>query len=99
MKPKRFDIGDIVYFTAFLRKDKDKFYLCKGQIKEVCEGKPLRFRVMVEAVGDRSVGNKSPTTRQKALLSLAITKKKTELHGELPQLLAPKEWLHPSPSP
>jgi len=95
-KQDRFNVGDIVYFTAFLRKDKDRFYMCKGTVKEVCDGKPLRFRVLVDAVGDRGVGHPTPTTRQKALLSMHITKKKTELHTELPIFMAPKEWLTPT---
>jgi len=87
---KPFEIGDTVYFTAFLHDDPDTFYVCQGEITKTPGGDRNSFRVRVKAIADQAIG-KSQSDCQKVLIGRAMNKKGKELTKSL-GLLAPKAW-------
>lgn len=97
-KPKKaskpvFKQGDQVFFTAFLKQDKQKFYLCRG-ILEKCPGKQERqlFKVKIIGVANKPVGGKE-SFDQSSLLGRVITKKFKELHKDVPFFMKPSAWI------
>ena len=92
-KKQFFKEGQSVYFTAFLKQNKDRFYLCKGKI-EACPGPKERqvFKVKIVAVGNRAIGGPEEFS-QSALLGRSISKKFRELHKNIPFFMEPPGWI------
>lgn len=96
LKPKRlFKEGDEVYFSAFHKSNKEKFYICKGKIVKVpADNERQSFKVQVTAVGLTSVtGESNPQLVQTDLLNNIITKQFKELHKEISPFMQPKGWI------
>jgi len=82
-----------VYFTAFLKQEKQKFYLCKGTIEKCPESNDRQiFRVKIVAIGNKAIGGPEEFD-QSALLGRSITKKFRELHKDIPFFMQPPSWI------
>lgn len=90
---EHYNKGDEVYFTAFLKKNKNRFYACQGEVLEIAGGNPPSFKVRVKSVASKAFCSKGETTIQKALLGSVITKKKNEIYLNLATFMEPEEWL------
>lgn len=85
--------GQIVFLTAFLKKDPKAVFICRGKIKQCPKEKERQiYKVEIIAVGAiPTVGatNKDP----KSLLGINVTKKANELHKDMHQAFLPKKWI------
>lgn len=95
-RPKRtspFKTGMEVFFTAFLKKDKQKFYLCRG-ILEKCPAERERqlFKVKIIAVATKPIGGPE-SFDQSCLINRVITKKFKELHKDVSFFMRPDAWI------
>lgn len=90
----RFKKGEELFFTAFLKKDKDTFYVCRGRVLQ-CPAQNERqlYKVRIIAVADRAVGGKPGVVKQGTLLGLTITKRPRELQRDIPAFMVPPEWI------
>lgn len=93
-----FKEGDPVYLTAFLKQNKQRFYLCKGLI-EKCPGEKEHqiFKVRIVAIGNKAIGGPE-SFDQTALLGRSIAKKFKELHKDIPFFMQPSSWIEVKPS-
>ena len=98
-KPKQkerrsvFKQGEQIFFTAFLKQDRQKFYVCRGIIEKCPDNKERQlFRVKILAVASKAVGGKE-SFDQSFLLGKTITKKFNELHKEIPFFMQPSAWI------
>ena len=96
-KSPTYKIGDIVYLTAFFKKYKGQFFICRGTIKE-CPSLNTRriYKIYINAVGDAPVGGEV-TPLQASLLGRDILKHETEINKELPYFMMPKKWIEKDP--
>jgi hypothetical protein len=96
-KKPYFKEGQEVYLTAFMKKDKKVFYVCRAVVLQ-CPGPQDRqvYKVKIVAVGDRPVGG-TPVVKQGALLGRTITKRTSELQKELPAFMCPPGWIELKP--
>jgi hypothetical protein len=86
------EIGDKVYFTAYLKSDKEKFFLCGGLITAVTPRQS--YKVRIDQVATHSVGEKEGLTYpQTILLGQEITKKATELTDSVANFMTPTGWV------
>jgi hypothetical protein len=90
-KPQ-FSEGDLVYFTAFLKKDKDTFYLCRGHITECPPNNKQPYKVKIKSVGCRPVGG-DDCLDQASLLGRTISKKTNELTKQPLEAMVPPGWI------
>ena len=92
-KPRRLRDGTEVFFTAFLKQDKEKFYVCKGVVVQSPEAKERQiYKVKVVAIATHSIGGEE-TLHQSNLLGKQITKKLSELSKEPPEFMKPSGWI------
>lgn len=92
-KQVHFNKGDEVLFTAFLKSNKNEFYMCKGIIEQTPqETQKNNFKVRVIAVADAPVGGEQ-VVKQAQLLGRTITKKYNELFKEVAEFMKPKAWI------
>lgn len=96
-KPKKkmefFKKNQSVYFTAFLKQNKNRFYICKGVIEECPQPNERQiFKVKIVAVGNRAIGGPEEFS-QSALLGRSISKKFRELHKTIPFFMEPPGWI------
>lgn len=88
-----FGKGDLVYFTAYLKKNPGAFYMCQGVVDRMPEqGVRKYWKVKVIAVGDRPVGGK-PLIDQTTLLGMTLSKKTRELSKVLAPFMQPPDWI------
>ena len=88
-----FHVGDELYFTAFLKQDKTKFYVCKGIIDKVPGEKERQlFRIKIIAVANKAIGYEEEFS-QSSLIGRIITKQFKELHIDIPFFMKPSEWI------
>lgn len=93
----KFSKGQTVYFTAFLKKDKNTFYVCKGEILEVPQANERHvYKVKVQAISDRPIGGK-PIVEQAQLLGITVTKRTRELTTQLNPFMTPTNWIDKAP--
>lgn len=86
-------MGDIVFFTAFLKQDKTKFFVCRGKVIKTPEKKERQvYRVKIEAVATHSVGGPDEFN-QASMIGMTITKKFIDLQAEIPEFMRPKSWV------
>ena len=82
-----------VFFTAFLKQNKEKFYVCKGIITKSPQAKERQiYRVKITAVAVHSVGGED-SYNQSILIGKEITKKLSELSKEPPEFMKPSGWI------
>jgi hypothetical protein len=82
-----------VFLTAFLKKERSQFYVCKAIVEHVPDKNTRQiYKVRIVAVSDRPVGG-SPVVKQAQLLGLTIVKSAKELHCELPIFMRPHNWI------
>ena len=94
MAKNRFNKGDLVFFSAFLKKDRQTFYMCRGEILSVPFEDTQTYKVMIKEVAATSIdGRKSKILNQATLINLEITKKTKELNKEIPVFMKPKAWI------
>lgn len=88
--------GDIVYFTAYLKKNPSAFYMCRGQVERLPEeGVRRYYKVKVIAIGDRSVGGR-PVVEQTTLLGMILSKRGKEISKILAPFMEPPDWIEKS---
>lgn len=87
-----FKKGDLVHFSAFLKKDKNIFYLCRGYITEAPNSIKQPFKVKIKGVGSHAIGGKE-NLNQAALLGRIISKKIDELVKEPNSMMIPPGWI------
>lgn len=86
--------GSRTYFTAFLKQDKETFYVCGGTIVQTPENKDRQvYKVKIDEVSLTPIGKKEENNSQAALLGRIITKKFTELSKEPNEFMRPKAWI------
>lgn len=82
------------YFTAFLKQNKDIFYVCGGIVVKTPDSKDRQvYKVKIDEVSLSSVGQTEERYDQATLLGRVITKKLTELNKEPPDFMKPKGWI------
>ena len=93
-----FKKGQEVFMTAFIKKDKNKFYVCRAVIDSIPQKNERQvYKVKIVAVGDRAIGGK-PVVEQASLLGLTVTKSAKELHHDLPTFMVPPNWIEIDPN-
>jgi hypothetical protein len=93
----RYKKGDEVYLTAFLKKEKSTFYMCRAVVEQAPkQGERQVYKARIVAIGDRPIGGK-PVVKQAQLLGLVVTKSTKELHKDPPAFMCPPEWIEKDP--
>ena len=101
-KPKKswtpaFKKNQEVFFTVFLKEDKNTFYVCKGLVQDIPgPNERQAYRIRIIAIGNRPVGGK-PVIRQARLLGLVVTKRTREVARYLNPFMTPKIWIDKVP--
>lgn len=90
---RRLSEGMEVFFTAFLKQDKEKFYVCKGVVIQAPQAKERQvYKVKITSVAIHPVGGED-SYHQSSLLGKQITKKLSELSKEPPEFMKPSGWI------
>lgn len=100
MNNKKLKKNSTVYLTAFLKSNKNRFYMCKAYVEKQPENDNTKqmYKVKIFSVADRAVGTKEFVVHQTTLLGRTITKDISELHVELQDFLRPMGWIELIPS-
>lgn len=91
-----YKVGDTVYFTAYLKKEREKFYVCKGVIQGTPDETHHLYKVKIVGISDRAVGS-DPVVKQASLLGVTISKKGREMSRNLSPILTPQAWINYEP--
>lgn len=93
----RYKKGQEVFLTAFLKKEKSTFYVCRATVEQVPGPNERQvYKAKITAVADRPVGGQ-PVVKQAQLLGLTVTKSTKELHADLPSFMCPPGWIEKDP--
>ncbi len=96
-RPPRYRVGHEIFLTAFMKRYKGKYFVCRAEIEECPKPNSRRvYKVKITAVADASVGGDT-TPAQASLLGRTITKRENEINREIPVFLQPRAWIEATP--